>query len=362
MPSAKNKITIRQLFVIFVIVTLSPAIRLFPQICSEYGGIAGWTAPIIASTAMFILLAVLNAFFRKVEVTDLSDVFELSLGKIAGKLLSTLYLLWVIILFALYIRYYADRLLSSIYPNTNIRFFLLAMLAVVYYVSRGRIESFARFGEFVFLIFIIIFIMFYILLIPTVEINNLLPLTYYDVWPAVKAAYPVIGIWGYITLLLFLGEHVIKKEQFKKNGKQTILLLVIMTTLLIIFVIGTLGYQLAERMPLPFFAATKLVSLVESLDRMEAILLTIWVISDFIIITVFALLIMNITKKLFQVTEIKYFASPIVLLGYAGSLFLATSSYEMESFSSIIALPVNILLCIVVPIVVFCVGKIRKKI
>ena len=362
MPTEKNKITIRQIFILFILSTFSPAIRLFTQVCSDYGKIAGWTAPIISVIALFIIINVLNAFFKNNNEANLSDIFDIVLGKIAGKTLLVLYLLWTILLYFLYVRYYAERLLSSIFPNTNIRFFIIVMLIMIFISARGKIETFARFSEYSFILFTIIFIAFFVLLMPTMKLSNLLPITYYDAWPALKSSYPVIGIWGYVTFLFFLGDNIKNKNEIKKYSKKAIWYLAIMTTLMMITVVGSLGYLNAERMPLPFFNVTKLISFMESFDRFEAVLLSAWVISDFIVITVFAKVIANIGKKLFNVSEIKYFASPIILLGYAGSLFLATNRYELETFSERVALITNTTMCYIIPIIILIIGKLRKKI
>jgi spore germination protein KB len=362
MPTQQNKITTRQLFVMFVLATLSPSIRLFPQICSEYGGIAGWTGPILATAAFALLIAVLNALFKDNKFRDMSDVFEQALGKPAGKALLVIVLVWVVLLYFLYIRYYADRLLSSIYPNTNIRFFIIFISIPVFIALRGRIETFARFSEFSIIMFTIIFVVFYLLLVPSFRLSNVYPLTLYDAWPAVRAAFPVVGIWAYISLLLFLGDYVIKKEEFKAIGKKTAVYLIIMTTLMIVLVVGALGYRLAERIPLPFFGVTKLIAIMESFDRLEPVLLSVWLVSDFIVISVFGLVIANIAKRLFNAGQRKYFAAPVVLLGYTGSLFICTSRFELEVFSAKFALPANVVLCFALPVVLFIVAKARKKI
>ena len=362
MPVEKNKITARQLIFLFVLVTVSPGNRLFPRILSQIGGVAGWTAPALSAIAVIALYNILHVFFQNDRISNLSDVFDLTIGKIPGKILLVLYLVWTVFLYFLYIRYYAERLLSSIFPNTNIRFFIITMLLIVYIVSRGRITSFARFCEFSFLLLFVIFILFFLTLLPTVKVSNLLPLTYYDIWPAMKSTYPVLGIWGYLTFLFFLGDHLIKKGEIKQRAKKMIILLVIMNTVSMICVIGSLGPKLAERMPLPFFNAIKQVSIFPEFDRIEAILLSIYVISDFIIIAAFMFIIMNIVKKLFKVSEVKYFSSPLILLGYTGSLFLATDRFELEKFSSFIGLPLNIAFGFAIPFILFIVGKIRKVI
>jgi len=361
MLNQKFKITVRQALIIFILVTLSPAIRIFPQ-HSALADTAFWTTPLISVIPLFILLAILNAFFKNNKANDLGDVFELALGKIAAKALLSVYLSWSILLFFLYIRYFVERLNTSIFPNTNPKFFIIAMLILVLIAAWGRMETFARFAELLILIFTIVFIVFFLLLAPTVQFGNLYPVTYYDILPALKGSLTVISIWGYVFLLFFLGQYIFNKDRLKKYSKKAVWYLAIMTTLMMICTVGSLGPENTTKIPLPFFSSVKQIDFLKTFDRFEAVLLSAWIVMDFIIITFFAKVIMSITQKLFHTSHARYFAFPIVLLGYIGSLFIAINRFELEQFSDQLMLPGNAILFYIVPILILVIGKIRKKI
>jgi spore germination protein (amino acid permease) len=347
--------------ILFIVSTFSPSIRLFPAYGSKLGERAGWVAPIISALAMFIIFAVLHAFFKNDDKANLSDVFTQALGKIAGKALLVIYLVYLILLYFLYIRYYADRLLGTIFPNADIRAFVIPMLLLVYMSVRGKLETLARFSEFAILIFIFIFVVFFLLLTPTFKIGNVFPLTYYDILPAAKATYPILGIWGYVVFLFFLGDDIFNKNKVKQYSKQVVFFLVILITLMMLFTVGSVGYKTIARMPIPFFNVTKMISAMESFDRMEAVLLSVWLISDFIIISIFAIIIKNIGKKLFAASETKYSAAPVVLMGYVGSMYITTNRNELIKLSNYILLAGNIILCFAVPIITYIIGRVRKK-
>ncbi len=362
MPTHANKITIRQLLILFIMSTLSPSIRLFPTLGSKLGERAGWVSPIISSVAMFIIFAVLQSIFQNNSIANLSDFFDLSLGKIAGKVLLVIYFVYIIVLYMLYVRYYADRLLGTIFPNVDIRSLVIPMLLLVFMAARGKIETLARFSEFSLILFMLIFLVFYIFIIPNFQISNIYPLTTYDILPALTATYPILGIWGYITFLFFVGDDVFNKIDIKKYRNQVIIFLVILITLLMILVVGSLGYKTVMRMPIPFFSVSKLISALESLNNFGVVLLSVWLISDFIIISVFAIIISNILKKLFAASETKYSAAPVVLLGYVGSMYISTNRLELIKLSNNVLLAGNIILCFAVPMLILVIGKLRKKI
>lgn len=362
MLKCNGKITIRQVYILFILSTLSPTIRILPTSCAEVAKTAAWVAPIISSVGFIILYSVINAFFKKKNINNLSEVFNAAVGNIIGKILLTIYLIWCIVLYCLYIKYYAGRLLTSIFPNSDIRFFLVVMLAIVFMASRGKIETFVRFSEFTFLLFTLVLIAIFILLLPEVKLSNIYPVTYNDVVPAAEASIRISAIWSYLLLPFFFGDSIINKEKTKKYGKQATIWLVVFTVLILITVVGSLGPSVARRMPLPFFNSVKLITFIETFDRFESILLAVWVAADFVIISFFAVVIINIVKNLFSITETKYMATPVVLFGYIGSQYLSANRFELDLFSTKCAIPVNLLLFFIVPITILFVGKIRKKI
>lgn len=361
MLNQKFKITVRQALIIFVLVTLSPAIRIFPQ-HTTLAENAFWTTPLISVIPLFILFAVLNAFFKNNKAADLGDVFELVLGKIAGKTLLAVYLSWVMLLFFLYIRYFAERLNTSIFPNTNPKFFIITILILVLIAAWGRMETFARFAELLLLIFTFVFIAFFLLLAPTVQFSNLYPVTYYDILPALKGSLTVISVWGYVFLIFFLGQYIFNKDRLKKYSKKAVWYVAIMTTLMLICTVGSLGPENVHKIPLPFFSSVKQIEFLKTFDRFEAALLSTWIVMDFIIITFFAKVIMSITQKLFHTSHARYFAFPVITLGYVGSLFIAIDRFELERLTDQLFLPGNVILFYFVPIIILAIGKIRKKI
>jgi hypothetical protein len=341
--------------------TLSAAIRLFPSETAAISGAASWLTPLAGVVPLLLNFKVLNIMFKNNTYTNFGEVIEASLGRIMGKIIIVIFLLWMIILYFLYIRYYADRLLSSIYTSTDVRFFLLIMMLLVFMTTRGRIEAFTRFAEFSFLAFNAIMFAFFVLLLPSVKIENILPVTYYDIVPVIRASYPIAGIWCYLPLFFFIGDKVTDKGRINSYSKRTAIYLFVMNTLLIITVVGSIGPKVVQRMPLPFFNAVKVITFSELFDRMESVLLSVWVVSDFLVINSFAFIIMAICKQLFRLKEDKFLSAPLAFLGYSGSQFLTTSRFELKLFSNKIGLPINIITCILLPFIIMIIGKLRKK-
>jgi spore germination protein (amino acid permease) len=304
----------------------------------------------------------MQALFKKEKNANLSDIFFKVLGNIPGRVLLSLYLIWMMVLLGLYVRYFAERFLTSLIPNTPMAFFTITILAVVFYAVRGGIVQLTRTFEFLFLVFSAGFVILFLLTIPNIEVLNLFPVTYYDVLPLAKSTYAILGIWGYFTFIFFFGDKISDKEHIKRFGLQGAVYLVITALMLLIQTIGVYGYTIIERVSMPYFLVAKCISVLKTLERIESVALALWIIVDFVIISVLMYIIISIIKSLFSLSGTKSFVSPITIFAFIFSNYIAKSRFGLENFSNYYALLIDIIFGFIFPFVLFVVGKIRKKI
>ncbi|KNY28841.1 GerAB/ArcD/ProY family transporter [Pseudobacteroides cellulosolvens] len=362
MLASKEKISTRQAVILFLTLVYSPAIRIFPVFSAKIGERAGWLTPILAVLPLICLVYTMNALFKREKEANLSDMLIKILGRIPGRILLFIYILWLMVLLSLYVRYFAERFLTSLLPNTPMPFFTFTILIVVFYVVRGGIVPLTRTTEFLFLAFSVIFIIIFMLTLTNVKITNLLPVTYYDIWPITKSTYSILGIWGYFTFIFFFGDKINDKEHIRRFGLQGAVYLVIVTLLLLIQTIGVYGYTIIERLSMPYFVVAKSISILDTIERIESVVLAFWIIVDFVIISVFMYIILSMIKSLFNLTGAKSLISPVTIFTFIFSFYLAKNSFELSNFSSYIGLPINIVLGFIIPFILLMIGKVRRVI
>lgn len=361
MLAAKEKISTRQAVILFLLAVFSPSIRLFPTYSSEIAQTAGWLSPLFAVVPFLILPLLHQSFFKKNSGKNLADIYYEVLGKFLGRVVLFFYLFWLCVLLGLYVRYFAERFLSTIHPDTPMSFFTIAILGVAFVVARGGLVVFTRLTEVFFLGFMALFSITFMLALPDLKFLHLYPVTYYDILPLMKSTYPILGIWGYFTFMMFFADRMNDKENIKRFGLQSAVFLVITCLSILIITIGTLGYNIAGRVSLPYFIAMKNISVMDTLERIESIVLAFWIIVDFVIITLFVLLVAAVIKSLFSLNGTKNFISPVVLVAYLFSFYIAQSRFELEDFSLLFGMNTNIVLCYIIPLIIFGIGKLRKK-
>jgi len=356
-----GKITLRQFIFLFAMSIFSPAIRLFPQITSSGAGAAAWVVPLIAGIAFIGFILVMTGVFRKND-DNFSDLLEKSFGKTIGKGLQVVYFIWIVFLTGLYVRYYAERLLSSIMPECSKEFLIVAILILVYFTARGHIAGLARMNEFVFPLFLVMLAVLAGLIAFDLNINNLYPITAKQMLPMLGAGGNILGIWGYFAFTLFFVHRVQNKDKLRSMSVKGALILIISAVVIVVITVGSLGAPSVKKISQPFFGAVKNISALGPLSRVEPIVISMWIITDFIIIALFTCISLYILQSLCKLPSKKEFAGPIVLLIFVVSLFITGNAFELEAFSTNIALPMNQILCLGLPLSAVVVGKIRKTI
>lgn len=362
MLADNKKISVRQAIFLFLISVFSPAIRLVPTYSAQKAKQAAWLTPLPAIAAFSLLVLVWSAIYKRYEGKSLMDVYSDIMGKITGVLLSVIYLIWLILLTALYVRYSSIRLVVSIYPNVSMNIFSFSLLAVIAYTLRHGLTTLARLGEILHPALAGTFILLVLLILPSLKPELLIPVSYRSILPVMEGSISIIGLVAYFSFLFILGDRINNKEAIRRIGLRTSVFLVIVLTALLVVTIGSLSSSVVARTQLPFLISVKEISLFNTLEKIESVVVAVWISSDFVLISVFTLCALNILKSLFSLPNIQPLISIYLLLIYILSGYLASNLFELQTLSDVLFLPGNIVLGFVFPILIFIIGKIRKKV
>lgn len=362
MQITKGKISIRQAFIIVLLAIVSPSLRILPTYASEIAKEAGWIAIIVAIIPVILLIYMFNNIFSKYPNNGLDEIFEIVLGKIIGKIIIVFYILWILFLFALYLRYFCERFLSTILVDTPVEFMLLVMLGFLFYIIKNNIEAFARMSELFLFIFLGIFILVFLIMLPDIKLSNLYPVTIYDVPAIFKASTVIFSLVAYLTFMFFLGDKINHKGSIKKYGLRFAWINTILGIMLTVTVIGVLGANLTPKFPIPYFTVIKSIEILNTIERVESIFIAIWVINDCIILGMFAYILLSLLQRFSKTDNTRIFIAPLIFFSYVAALYIASSSLELRDFSKQIAGTVNNITGFIIPFIVFIIGKIRKKI
>ena len=278
----------RQLLSLGAVIALTPALRLFPSQAAQAGR-AGWLSPLAALPLALAWAWGMSRFLEALEPGEqLPDLLLRLGGRAFGKAALALLAAWCLIYAAFILRSGADRLVGTVYPGASPLLFsqLMGFVALAGALSSPR--TLARVGRMLLpLLFgvlgLLLFFAFY-----SAKAENLFPVGPEDLWPVLKRTpVPLDILAGSGTALCFLAGGLREKgPRFFPlalwSGGMCLLL-----TLISAGVMGSLGAPLTAQLARPFFVLVRTLVFFRSVERVEALVVMLWVFPDFLMAALF---------------------------------------------------------------------------
>ena len=364
-----------QLLALCTMCFLVPALRLFPASSAQLADRASWLAAPAALPLLLIYAYFLSELMSK--AADGQGLAEMSLsvlGRAAGKVYLCIFALWFIFYAGFVLRTGADRLITTIYPYTTSRFFVISLGLVCILAALCPARTIVRTAKLVLpavLGFLFIILLFALL---TVDKSNLLPISSFDVLPVCKASLAAVNVCvGVLYTACFLGGMV--KSQKGRFGAYSLWLL--FATLILMFlnmaITGCFGPDLTSRLSRPFFALVRSIVFFRSVERVEALMVSLWLFPDFLIVALTLFCAQFCLRLAFgfhpvpeehRITDIKNGRWIIPICGAAAiicGIFVAPEPVSLDIWSERIVPIINLAFAFIMVPLIYIVGKIKKQ-
>ena len=360
---SRQKISSYQFSLFTVMIVMAPLIRILSTIVADKAEQASWIVPVISFPVMIIIALSMVRLIKNRQETGLIRLCQDILTKPVGTALLVLIAGWTTVLTALYLRYFAERIVATLLPDASISFFSVILMAVVGLIAGGNLAAFARLNEILFYGFIsAFFIMTALSITENFNLDNLLPVSGLDVMPVISGVPSVIAIWGYYVLVFFISDKVNLSDRFKRQSVLTCAALLCLSLFIFVATVGGLGHAATSKLNYAYFEIVKTLSLIKPLEHVQGILLSMWVVTDYTIICLFSYIVSHIGATLLQLSDRRYILYPLVILIFFLSGWLWPTHFDLQEFSVDVAVPINFVLFTALPLLLLIVGKIRKKI
>ena len=357
----KDKVSMRQLAMIYIITGFSPAIRFLPAFTAQVAKEAGWISPAAALIPIGLTVFFLHSVFSKTKDKSTFDIINSILGKYVGNFIIALHLIWVLFLLGYYVRLHGERLASTLFPNINMTLFIVIILSITSFILRSGATAIARMGEFITPILLLLFVFVTAFLLPNVRADALLPVYFNDAIPIIKASVGTLSLFSYAVIIFMFSTIITSKEKTAiimiKAGSVYFLMLL----LLLIISIGLLGSAVTARASNPFLIIVKQISILDTIENIESLVIAMWLLSDSMMIVTLALIALNIMKYLFKLSDQRNLINILLVFIYIFSLGIASNRFQMDLFASAIIIYLNTFIGYGTPALLYIVGKARKN-
>ncbi len=356
----KPPIQMNQAYMLFLLASFSPTVRVATGLCAKLGKQAGWLSVALACLVFCGLILLLRQLFSRSARQSLADIYRDAYGPVFGSALIAVYLCWLFVLISLYVRAFAERFASSIMPSAPNELFVITMLAMCYLFLSGPFDHFMRTAGIYFYAVLICLGIIFLALLTKIQLGNVYPVTTLDALPVLKGSYPFLGIFCYITFVMLTADEVAGKERLLPLGLRSAVILLVTNQIVFFMTVGIFGSALTQDLTLPFFMSVKTINLFGTLGRLESLFLFLWVITDVAIITMLMQISLRLAEKLFHLTNPSPLKTPLLLGTYLFSLVFVNSFFEIAAFSEKIGLLINICLGIGVPAATLIIIQLRQ--
>lgn len=273
--SNETKIGHREALTLMVALMSAKVFLSTPRNMILIGASAGWLIIILSGIFSLIGFFFIYSLIKKFPNKNIFEISEAITGKIIGKMIGFLFFLFFLVSTTLFIRQFAESFIISILPRTPISAITILFLILLMYGTLLGIETLSRvawfFGPYLlFALLITIIFSFHI------DPQLLLPILGKGPLPILKHSLFHISIFSEIAFLLVIAPHIRQKEKIFGIGFISILISIAIHTLITASVIMTFNYAAAGRLIFPVFQLTRLITLGEFIQRVEAVFVFLW--------------------------------------------------------------------------------------
>lgn len=239
---------------------------------------------------------------------------------------------------------------------------MLTLLGLTLWLVRKPVRVLARTGE-VFYLALAIGLGFSLILgVLQVEPRHILPLWTEDLPGVLSAAVPVLGLFGYVVFAAFLGGNVTRGEGDRRRALWWAAAFCLVLTALQLVCLGNFGPGLTARMDTPFFMMVKGIGIEGTFQRVESVIIALWVFSDLALLNLLAGSCSVLAQSVFSLKERKHAVLPLLLLALAGAWFLFPDAFSLERWMEGPARIGSLLFGFGIPVLLLLVKKLRRQV
>lgn len=357
-----DRISERQLNVLCYASLLSPVIRLLPHASILLTGKAAWLSPVFAAGGGALWFLFIKAFFKNRSSGEgLMEMCRKYIGKPLTAVLMFFMAFWLVFYCGFLLRTAAERFLSAVYSNGNTPVFVIVMLIICMIAANGTVKSLARSSEVFALIINAIFILVVVFSFINIKTDYLLPVAVEDVPKIALGSLPIVNIMGIYAYTSFLFRYVEKTPHEGINAFRWMLYLSLFAFFIIFITIGSCSAELASNLQSPFFMMIRNITILGFIDRIEAVLIAIWVATDFLFLSFLYIIIGDIGKEFVHCKSRLPFVIPAGVLSAVCAFLMTNNAFEIRALSERLVPAVNMSFSFVLLPFIFLCGKIRKK-
>lgn len=353
-----GKISPKQVWWLIITTILSTSILFLPAAMFRKAKQDSWLSVILITLLGLVVGFIITKLGTRFPGQTIIGYSPQIVGQILGKLIGFIYILYFLHINAVIIREFGEFLTTVFYLNTPIVLIIATIVLLSASAVRNGLEVISRVNELVFPAIILFLVLVFILILPDLTCTPLQPVLADGLMPVVKGAYPAALFFGEVIVVAMILPAVNRPKQAfvavsKALGVIGLFGMVLMLELIALFCVEVAQLQF------PLLSLIRYISLFGFLERIDALVMVIWVGGVFIKITVFYYCLSVSTAEFFNLKTYKPVVLPLGVMLVALSIILFSNTMEVSQTLFQILPPYYLFVEVGLPLLLLIIAIIR---
>ncbi|MBF8982839.1 endospore germination permease [Lutibacter sp. B2] len=358
----KETLTNRQIAFVLFGVIVGYGVLSLPKNIAENAGTGGWFTLLIGTSIAIIFVYILTYLAYVHKNKTIYEYSNLLVGKFITYIFMIIYIIYFFMLFTMIIRMSCEAIKLTVLIKTPVWALCFSFLSVVYYAVIKRLGTIAKICEIYGLMIMVSAIIIHLSIFTHGKLINLRPFfVVEDISAYLKGTlttvFPFLGI-EILTIISFN-----KKENNKKIFKHIAWMIVFIGIFYILVVESCISVMGADSI---IYYKDALISTIRRVDikslqfleRLDGIILTIWIMSILCTLFLEAYASIFLISKVFKKSNFKGLAFIVMILSFIVAQ-MPKSLDEVEQILEYISY-VGIVTAGVIPTILFLITKVKK--
>lgn len=352
-----------ELSVLTVLFTIGTTILVIPSGMAAEAKQDAWFASLIsvilcAGMAYFFIVCG-KAMGRKNYIQYLEDVY----GKVLGKMIGLLYVFFSFIGATALLSYAGFFTTTQMLTDTPIEIMHIMLAILVVLVVRAGLEVLARTAELLIVWTFLLLVALVVFLLPELDFERLTPLYEASAANHAKAILNFVAIAGFplVVFLMIFPKHINRPDLAKRNFITGSIVGTGVVAIVIILCLLVLGASTTARQLYPSYVLAKSVNVFEIVERIEAVMAGIWLISIFFKTALYFYVCVIGLAQILQVRTYRFLVVPMGALSVVFSTVIYPNIEYMLHWDDTYWIPYATIMCVIIPLFTLITDKIKKR-
>lgn len=355
----KGKISAFQLGVMMYPTVLATGFLVLPAITAQSAKNDLWLTGILASLIGFLNVYMVTRLHQLYPKETVIQYSEHIVGKIIGRIIGMVYFLYFLHTTGIIAREYGEFVKGNFLFKTPLLLIISTMILLCAFAVRGGAELLARSAVVLTPLFLIPTLIL-LLLIPDADVKNIFPILSHGISPVIKGTITPQAWVSEFFLMTFFLPSLSDSSKARKWGMISMCAVILSMIFVNLITLFLLGPDISNKIH-PILIAFRYIKLGNLFENMEALLLAMWIVGNFIKIGVFYYAAVFSFGQLFNLSDYRFVVFPLGIFSVVFSMWGLPNFTKLGSYLKNAA-PFEItVILMLIPLLLLIVAVLRKR-